>query len=579
MSWLGALDVAGFAFRSLLGEASNPNKVLDVKSGQYSNRFIHCREEALVLYGPSKEGLRKQEKYEIVLQRPCSESLHQAFSLFRSNELVEAEVRFLQLKDKIPLLVEISREVCNLGGIQKLCDALQENPTWTVAHLASSFALHGAFQHPDVLSHLNSPDMNTGVTPLQVAIKTGNLRTIQALLSAKASLEYLDNEVNSVFHYAASTTKEIISALTAESSKCLNYQNAAGYTPLHLACRADKPECVKALIIAGADVNIAASQTSVDSSSSTTPSSCLGDFVHENTKKLHAEDMKFGGTPLHWSCSRQVIETLVDMECDINSRNFDGRTALHIMVLRKRLECVVALLSRNADISIGDDDGNTPLHLAVTQGSAAIVQALVIFGADLSYKNNAGATPRHGIQPESGGDKILYILHSVGAPRCSPDMQGCTRGCEGSSDDFNGVPPPVPPSSESREIVAQMLSVVGMDIATTSVLAGNKSTKGGRLLCLDGGGIRGLVLVVILLELEKELGCPVIHCFDWVAGTSTGGILTLGLAAGFVSSVEQLKAACQNLRRKCRSITLAVCRTLVLIIDWCTRNSAYHISL
>ena len=60
-------------------------------------------------------------------------------------------------------------------------------------------------------SHLNSPDMTTGVSPLQVAIKMGNLRTVQVLLSAKASLEHLDNEVNSVFHYAAPTTKEIIS--------------------------------------------------------------------------------------------------------------------------------------------------------------------------------------------------------------------------------------------------------------------------------------------------------------------------------------------------------------------------------
>jgi calcium-independent phospholipase A2 len=98
------------------------------------------------------------------------------------------------------------------------------------------------------------------------------------------------------------------------------------------------------------------------------------------------QDMKFGGTPLHWSCSRQVIETLVDMGCDINSCNFDGRTALHVMVLRNRLECVVALLSRDAHVNIGDHDGNTPLHLAVMQGSAAVVQALVIFGADLSYK-------------------------------------------------------------------------------------------------------------------------------------------------------------------------------------------------
>jgi calcium-independent phospholipase A2 len=72
--------------------------------------------------------------------------------------------------------------------------------------------------------------------------------------------------------------------------KSLNYRNLEGYTPLHLACLADKPECVKALIVAGADVNIAASQTSVHSlSSSATPSGCLGDFVHVNQKKLHAQ--------------------------------------------------------------------------------------------------------------------------------------------------------------------------------------------------------------------------------------------------------------------------------------------------
>lgn len=62
--------------------------------------------------------------------------------------------------------------------------------------------------------------------------------------------------------------------------------------------------------------------------------------------------------------------------------------------------------------------------------------------------------------------------------------------------------------------------------------ANPKNVRGGRLLCLDGGGIRGLILVTILLHLEAAVGQPIIHCFDWVAGTSTGAILALGLAAG-----------------------------------------------
>lgn len=54
----------------------------------------------------------------------------------------------------------------------------------------------------------------------------------------------------------------------------------------------------------------------------------------------------------------------------------------------------------------------------------------------------------------------------------------------------------------------------------------------GRLLCLDGGGIRGLVLVQMLLEIEQLSQTPINYLFDWVAGTSTGGILALAIGAG-----------------------------------------------
>jgi patatin-like phospholipase/acyl hydrolase len=50
-----------------------------------------------------------------------------------------------------------------------------------------------------------------------------------------------------------------------------------------------------------------------------------------------------------------------------------------------------------------------------------------------------------------------------------------------------------------------------------------------RILSIDGGGIRGILPAMVLAWLERTTGKPVSQLFDIVAGTSTGGILALGL--------------------------------------------------
>ncbi len=49
------------------------------------------------------------------------------------------------------------------------------------------------------------------------------------------------------------------------------------------------------------------------------------------------------------------------------------------------------------------------------------------------------------------------------------------------------------------------------------------------VLAIDGGGIRGIIPAMVLAEIERRTGRPVASLFDLVAGTSTGGILALGL--------------------------------------------------
>ncbi len=53
-----------------------------------------------------------------------------------------------------------------------------------------------------------------------------------------------------------------------------------------------------------------------------------------------------------------------------------------------------------------------------------------------------------------------------------------------------------------------------------------------QVLALDGGGYRGLFAAQVLAEWEARLSRPIASCFDLMVGTSTGGIIALGLAAG-----------------------------------------------
>jgi patatin-like phospholipase/acyl hydrolase len=56
--------------------------------------------------------------------------------------------------------------------------------------------------------------------------------------------------------------------------------------------------------------------------------------------------------------------------------------------------------------------------------------------------------------------------------------------------------------------------------------------KSIKVLAIDGGGIRGIVPAVILSEIQKRLGTDLYNVFDLIAGTSTGGIIALGIGTG-----------------------------------------------
>jgi patatin-like phospholipase/acyl hydrolase len=57
-------------------------------------------------------------------------------------------------------------------------------------------------------------------------------------------------------------------------------------------------------------------------------------------------------------------------------------------------------------------------------------------------------------------------------------------------------------------------------------------TEPYRVLALDGGGLRGIFTAAVLTQAEEAYGPAFRRRFDLLVGTSTGGILALGLASG-----------------------------------------------
>ncbi|GAB6030891.1 hypothetical protein CHUAL_007723 [Chamberlinius hualienensis] len=529
-SVLGGL--AGTILRGFSDQSYPSESVIEVRAELYAQKPVVEREDCLVLYGPHNE------QFEVVLHLPCYNSAIHVYSLFRSKNFNEASKHFHIYKNSIPTLIKCKEEFSTRNKLQSVCTLLREHPSWSSAHLGAHLGMVEMtfWNNPDVSSHLNLCCDLSGQTPLHVAVTGEKFKVVQILLDLNVVLNMADLEGNTVYHLAAKTNKDMIQMLVNRSSDLINQRNIAGQTPLHLACIADKPDCVKALIYAGADVNATGTLTCETEAPAT--GSARG-VIEMYPRQFHVKDMKHGGTPLHWAMSREVVEALIELGCQIDARDFKGDSALHTMILRGRVQCTIALMGYGADINACNEDLNTPLHLAVKCGNIQLIKALLVFGADVNMVNKFGDSPRHlGANLKTAQSaEIIYILTAAGGKRCDFGKNNCANGCLHGGQ-YEGAPKQTfTPTLKERHLFDEMLSQATVVAALNrrNACGGdnmNNNSNGYRLLCLDGGGIRGLVLIQLLVAIENAVGKPLTEVFDWISGTSTGGILALLIATG-----------------------------------------------
>ena len=115
------------------------------------------------------------------------------------------------------------------------------------------------------------------------------------------------------------------------------------------------------------------------------------------------------GTPLHYAtiCGLHdfVKVLIVEYLYDVDFRDFENLTPLHMASPRGYEQVARVLLECDADVTAQNDDGETPLHVASKEGHLQVVRVLLEHGASTSARDKFGSTPLHlALQPRGVED-------------------------------------------------------------------------------------------------------------------------------------------------------------------------------
>lgn len=229
-------------------------------------------------------------------------------------------------------------------------------------------------QCPDLL---NKPI--NGVRPLWMACESRSLPVVKALVEAGANLKAVNDDHKTILWPAVNyddmtTVKYLIEkgadpkALqengktllwAAETKQMAQFlidagvdpkrKDTTGDTALHLACRHSLLDMVELLLDKGLDIEAKG---------------------HWDMRPLHCAASTITGDP------RPVVYLLLRRGADIDSRGFQGHTALHECALYNREEMADLLLSRGAQPDLKDDEGRTPIDTAMLAGKIERVKLI-----------------------------------------------------------------------------------------------------------------------------------------------------------------------------------------------------------